>query len=162
MEPKKAAMSMGVPLRIIQRVCIWFSMKDGVTAADTFRKMKRIFGHRSYSETTVFRWHKSFKNGRGKIGDKQRPGHAKTAKSDQNIDKCKQLVKENWRVSIFSLSRSLRISYGSVHGILHKELGLRKRAPKMVPHKLTAFDVQRRLDFCTEFVSIYGSRPAGL
>lgn len=46
--------------------------------------------------------------------------------------------------------------------MLHKDLSMKKLAAKSVPHKLTDGDKRRRIDFCTNFVSIYGPHPAGL
>ncbi len=91
-----------------------------------------------------------------------RSGRPKTARSQEKVNKCKELVESNRRVSIYTLSRTLSISYGSVHAILHKDLALRKKSAILVPHALTAADRRNRLEFCTNFVSVYGSFPEGI
>ena len=68
----------------------------------------------------------------------------------------------NRRIGIHKLSTRLAISYGSAHHILHRDLAIKKLAAKSVPHKLTAGDKRRHVDFCTNFVSVYGTSPAGL
>ncbi len=78
------------------------------------------------------------------------------------MDAARQAIRQNQHIGLHQLSSTLSISYGSAQALVKKDLLLRKRAPKMIPHQLTPNDLRRRIDFCTDFVSIYGSRPAGL
>ncbi len=96
------------------------------------------------------------------MGDMVRPGAPKKSRTAAKVQQCKQLVSANRRIGIQQISSNLAISYGSAFTILHKDLGLSKKAAKMIPHQLTPYDVQRRLDFCTNFVTVYGARPEGL
>ncbi len=150
------------PARIVQRSCVWFCFREGSTAAETFRRMRHVFRRKCYSCRSIFRWHKDFAAGRQKLGDLVRTGAPRTARTTQNIQKCKQLVMANKRVGIHQLSAELSISYGTTRTILHKDLGLEKKTAKLVPHQLTAADRQKRVDFCSNFVSVYGASPRSL
>ncbi len=144
---------MRIPQRLVQRVCVWYSMQLGDPATKTFSDMQRIFGNTVYSRTSVFRWHKDFRDGRTKLGDMFRKGGPKLARNATMISSCKRKVLRNKCTGIHKLARSLSISYGSVHTILHKDLKMRKRAAKLVPHNLTPAQARSCLDFCRNFVA---------
>ena len=90
-----------------------------------------------------------------------RPGQKKK-RTAQKIQDCKELILHNRNIGLHQLSRSLSMSYGTVRTLVHKDLGMKKKASKMVPHQLTASDRAKRIEFCTNFVTIYGTRPQGL
>ena len=162
MAAKKVTISMLIPVRIVQRSCVWFCWKEGSSATETYRQMQFVFRRKCYSRRSVFRWHKDFAKGHQKLGDLLCPGAPKSVQTPQKIDQCKQLVMANRRLGVHQLSSSLSISYGTTLTILHKELSLDKKAAKMIPHKLSAVDIRKRLEFCTNFVSVYGASPRGI
>ena len=158
MSGKKAKMSMSIPRKLIQRICVWFCTKQLLTATDTYTRMQGVFRQGCYSRATVFRWHHQFKAGRLKPGDLDRPGQPQTQRTPAKIARCKQLIRHNPRVGLHSLSKTLQVSYGTVHWLVHKDLLLRKRACKSVPHSLTAQQKQDRMDFALEFLDVYGGQ----
>ncbi len=64
-------------------------------------------------------------------------------------------MKKDRRVGIAQLSRTLSISYGSTFRILHHDLGLKKRASKLIPHELTPAQRCARVKFCVDFLDSY-------
>ena len=159
---KKGTMSMLIPRPLVQRICIWFCVMDGLKQRPTYRKLKTIFRRGCYCERSVYRWFHAFKSGCTKLGDMLHPGTPKRSRTAAKVDQCRQLVAADRRIGIHKISSTLSISYGSAFTLLHKDLELSKKAAKLISHQLTQYDIQRRLDFCTEFVSIYGARPEGL
>ncbi len=149
---KTAKMSMVIPQRLVQRVCVWYSMRIGHPATKTFADIQQLFGAHAYSRTAVFRWHKDFRDGRTKLGDLFRRGGPKLARNATMISSCKRKVLRNRKTGIHALAWSLSMSYGSVHAILHKDLKLKKCSAKMVPHALTQGQARQRLEFCRNFV----------
>ncbi len=125
-----------------------------MTAADTFRKLKDVFGQVCCSYCTVYHWFKSFKSGRSKLGD-QYHGSRHWKRTDDKIQKCQELVLCNRRSSINHLSHQLGMSYRTVFTILHKDLELKKRPAKMIPHALTYFYKRRHLEFAHSFLAQY-------
>ncbi len=95
----------------------------------------------------MFRWYKDFVNGWMKLGDKLRPGPPKSKRTAEKIQECKDLVARNRRMGMHQLSTSLSISYGTTMTILHKDLQLRKKAAKLVPHQLTPAQMRKRIAF---------------
>ncbi len=162
MEAKKATISMLIPAKIVQRACVWFCYRERSSAAETLRRMQFVFRSKCYSRRSIFRWHKEFAQGRQKLGDLLRPGAPRRARTEAKIQECKDLVESSRCMGIHQLSAQLSISYGTTSTILHKDLQLSKKAAKLVPHQLTAVNKKKRIDFCTNFVSVYGASPRGL
>ncbi len=148
-------MSMELPLRIIQRVCIWYSMCLGDPPATTLSRMKTIFGAQCYSKASVCQLHKEYSSGRRKVGDLPRSGRPKTGRTRGNIEVCKHAVRHDKRIDIHHLCRLLSTSYGSVFRILHKDLSLKKKACKNIPHVLTEDQKRRCVSFAVNFLDSY-------
>ena len=151
-------MSNRVPIRMAQRICVWFCMKKGTSKADTFRELKEVFQNAAYSYRTVYRWYNQFESGRAKLGDLF-CGSRKSKRTAETVNRCKQLVRQDRRSGIHKLSKQLGVGYGTVFTILHQDLSMKKRAAKFVPHALTDFDRQRRLDFAHSFLAQYAADP---
>ncbi len=159
MEPKKATMSALIPRRVVMRVCIWYGVKLGLSVVDTYTKMRQTFGRTCYSRITVFRWYLDFRAGREKLGDLMRQGAPIRARSRRNIRWTKVAVVQNRRITIDQLSSSIGISHGTIHKILHENLGMSKKSAKMIPHKLTPGQQNTRLQFCQQFLHRYQTEP---
>ncbi len=130
-------MSTEIPGRILQRVCLWFCMRLGHSVKETNANLKKVFCARCYSQATVYRLHKEYWEGHLKVGDKPREGQPLSSRTGEKIQLCDRLVRRNRRMGIVELSKTLGISYGSDFQIPHKDLLLKKRASKLVPHVLT-------------------------
>ncbi len=99
--------------------------------------------------------HKEFASGRRNVGDLPRSGRLKTARTQGNIDVCRQAVRRNRRIHIHRLTRILSTSYGSVFRILHHDLALKKRTSKFIPHALTDDQKSRRVSFAVNFLDSF-------
>ena len=62
--------------------------------------LKKVYGDEFLSRTEVFGWFKRFKEGREEIRADQRPGRPSTSKTDANIEKVGEIVRQNRRLSI--------------------------------------------------------------
>ncbi len=89
---QSANLSMRVPSKMAQRICVWFSMKCGDQPAETVQKM-RCFPQDCYLKPTVCCWHKSFREGRTKLGDLFRGCHC-LKRTDQNNQKCARVLED--------------------------------------------------------------------
>ncbi len=145
-------MSMMIPRRLVQRVCVWFSMRLGKTPKETLTDMNTVFSRTCYKKSAVYKWHSSFRSGRTKLGDLLRPGAPQHARTRRCIRQCKVIVDNNRHVCVDQLSRTLGISHGSTVRLLHKDLGLTKRAAKMTPHQMTEEHKHKCRQFCQDFL----------
>ena len=80
---------------------------------------------------------KRFKEGRGEIGDDQRPGRPSTSKTDANIEKVGEIVIQNRRLSIRAVAELINIDKETVRQILQNNFNMKKVCSKMVPRILT-------------------------
>ncbi len=133
-------------------VCVWFALKLGYTGTETVDKVRRVFGRSAYARSTIFNWHKAFKTGRTKLGDLVRPGAPQRARTRRKIRQCKVLVDGKKNVCVDKLSWTLGISQGSTYRLLTKDLKLKKKAAKLVPHRLTEAQCRKTRFFCQDFL----------
>ena len=70
------------------------------------------------SQKNVYKWYRDFKEGRERVDDLQRSGRSLTSIDDRNINKIKEIVLGNRRLTIRELVDMVGISFGSVQTIL--------------------------------------------
>ena len=85
----------------------------------TYHLLKKVYGDECLSRTQVFEWFKRFKEGREEIGDDQRPGRPSSSKTEANIEKIGEIVRQNRRLSIRAIAELINIDKGTVRQILH-------------------------------------------
>ncbi len=143
---------MRIPRCLIQRVCVWFSVKIGAGPKDTYGAIQGAFGAGAYGRSAVYKWHLAFRSGWTKLGDLMRPGAPQRARTRRRIRQCRTILDGDRRITIDKISNSLGISHGSTWRLLHKDLKVSKKCAKMVPHELTPRQCRQRRAFCQDFL----------
>ena len=72
---------------------IRFCVKLGESATVTYEKLQRAYGEHSLSRAQVFRWHKSFLEGREQVEDEPRARRPSPSKTDDNVERARSLVR---------------------------------------------------------------------
>ena len=85
------------------------------------------------NRTSVFEWHKKFKEPRESVGDDERCGRNKEVRTPELIGQIKNFMDKDRRVSIETISAQFHVSVGTVHTIICKEREMRKICAKFVP-----------------------------
>ena len=91
-----------------QSCAIKFCVKLGESATVTYEKLQRAYGEHSLSRAQVFRWHKSFLEGREQVEDEQpHAGRTSTSKIDDNVERVRgllwgQIIDWHWEWSVVS------------------------------------------------------------
>ena len=88
--------------------------------------LRKAFGNSTMSQKNVYKWYKDFKEGRERVDDLERSGRPSTSTDDQHVNKVKEIVLKNRRLTVKDLADMIGISEGSVKTILKDHLGLRK------------------------------------
>ncbi|KAG5305654.1 SETMR methyltransferase, partial [Acromyrmex insinuator] len=101
-------------LNLQQRVCIKFCVKNGFNGAKTLEMLGNCFGSDVLKKTTVYEWHERFRSGRESVEDNERSGRPSTSKTDENINKVREMLANNRKLIIRELAEDLNIAYGSV------------------------------------------------
>ena len=96
-------------------------------------------------KTAVYKWVKRFSEGRESVTDKQSSGSPATSRTEENIAKVRQNVRENRRLTVRSIAEQVKIDRETVRKILTEDLDMRKVFAKMVLKELTEEQKQRRV-----------------
>ena len=100
-----------------QRRAIKFCVKLGESATVTYEKLQRPYGEHSLSRAQVFRWHKSFLEGREQMEDEPRAGRTSTSKTDDNVERVRSLVRSDRRLTLRMTSSELNVNRFTVNQI---------------------------------------------
>jgi len=79
----------------------------------------------------------TFFEGRESVTDEERSGRPARSRSEENIVKVRQIVRENRRLTVRSTAEQVNIDRETVRKILTEDLDMRKVCAKMVPKELT-------------------------
>lgn len=139
---------------IEQRVCIKFCVRNDISGANCVEMLQRCYGDDTMARSNVYKWHKTFQEGREEVEDEHRPGRPSTSKTDENIVKIKGLVLQNRRFSIRDLVDITGISFGSIQSILKNDLGLSRVSSRLVPKSLNFLEKNRRIEVSKEMLSM--------
>ena len=87
----------------------------------------------------------TFSEGRESVTDEERSGQPATSRTEENITKVHQIVREKRRLTVSSIAEQVNIERETVRKILTEDLDMRKVCAKMVPKELTEEQKQRRV-----------------
>ena len=88
-----------------------------------------------------------------RVDDLESFGRPSTSTDDQRVNKVKQLVLKNRRLTVKDLTDMIGISKGYVKTSLKNHLGLRKVKSRLVPKTLNFLEKSRRVDVCETMFS---------
>jgi hypothetical protein len=108
------------------------------SAKETFQLLTEAYGEDCMSRARVFEWHKRFSEGRESVKDDDCPGRPRTAVTDDNIEKVRDVIRKDRRLGVRAVAEEVNLDRESVRRILREELNTRKVCAKMVR-------------FCSEF-----------
>jgi len=96
-------------LELEQRVNIKFLVKLGKSGNEIREMLVQFYGDIAMKKTAVYKWVKRFSEGRESITDKERSGRLATSRTEENIAKIRQFVRENRRLSVRSIAEQVII-----------------------------------------------------
>ena len=105
----------------------------------------QVYGDNAMKKTAVYKWVKRFSEGRESVTDEERSGRPATSRTEENIAKIRQILRENRRLTVGSTAEQVNIDRGTVRKILTEDLDMKKVCAKMVPKELTEEQKQRRV-----------------
>ncbi|XP_067120045.1 protein GVQW3-like [Centruroides vittatus] len=142
-----------------QRYCIKFFQKLGDTQAETICKIQQAFGDDAMSNTRIKEWYNCFKDGCTSVDSELRSGTPSTSQNDTVIEQVQTLVMVDHHITVRELANETRVSIGSVHSILTKDLGMKRVSVKFLPKLLTVEQKQRRLEIAQDMLDNVSSNP---
>ncbi|UYV62199.1 hypothetical protein LAZ67_1008193 [Cordylochernes scorpioides] len=100
-----------------------------------------------------------FKAGRISIEDDPRQGRPKFQRTDENVQKITDLIKENPRTTLLELEQDTGISKTTIGRIVTEELKLKKTPAKFIPRFLTNEQKLCRLATCEDMMEMTRTDP---
>jgi len=97
----------------------------------------QVCGDNAMKKTAVYKWVKRFSEGRESVTDEARSGRPATSRTEENIAKVRQIVRENRRLTFRIIAEQVNIDKETVRKIITEDLDIRKVCAKMVPKELT-------------------------
>ena len=116
-----------------QRICIKFCVKNEIKCNKVCEMLTKVNkGESAMSKTRVYEWYKRFQDDREDVADDERPGRPSTSTTDKNLEKVKEMVMNDRRITIREVDDDVGISIGSCHEIFSNVLGMKRVATKFV------------------------------
>ena len=141
------------------RAVIKYMACKGESYTSIHSEMLEVCGKSAPSLSTVHFWVKEYKRGRESTLDEKRSGRPKIAVTEHSIDRVRNAIEEDSRISIEMLSMQTNLSRGSLYDIIHVHLNMTKRAAKWTPRKLSDNDRHRRIECSKVLLSEYNRDP---
>jgi len=69
----------------------------------------QVYGDNAMKKTAVCKWVKRFSDGRESVTDEDRSGRPATSKTEENIAKIRQIMRENHRLTVRSITEQVNI-----------------------------------------------------
>jgi len=93
-----------------QRINIKFCVKIGKSDSETLALLTVAYGEYAMKKSSVFEWHRRFKEGREDVQDDSKSGHTKTQRKDTNVDKVRTLVRSDRRLGARVIAEEMNMS----------------------------------------------------
>ena len=116
--------------------------------------LTKAYGESAMSKTRVYEWYKRFQDGREDVEDGERSGRPSTSTTDENVEKVKEMVMNDRRITIREVADDVGISIGLCHEIFSNVSGMKRVAAKFVPKLLNFKQKQRRMEVAQESLTM--------
>jgi len=133
-----------------QRAAVKFCYLLGKNASETVSMLKTAYKDDALSKTRVYEWFSRFQDGDMSLEDKPRPGRPSTSRNNENVQKIREIVREDRRRTIENISLMSGVSWSSVQRILTEDLGMTRVAAKFMPRILTEDHKEQRVEACRQ------------
>ncbi len=145
--------------KLTQWICVYFCVKLGWTKPQTISALNLVFGRDSLSDCRIRHWHQSFSNGRTRLVDLQHGSRGCSGCSAANVAAVRALIDTDRRLSLLAISSRTGIPSTTVHRIIRKDLGLKRKCACMVPKVLTPQLLCLRRDCSQSMLNIVCRNP---
>lgn len=133
--------------KTVIRILLRHYWKKGLSAAAATREICSVEGKNVFKENTAQWWFRRFNQGDTDLEDQERSGRPSVV----NKDEFRSLVEQQPGTSTRRLTEELKYSQTTVIRHLHS-MGFVNKNPLRVPHELTDYQAQRRVDVCRKLL----------
>ena len=111
------------------------------------------------SRIRLFEWHRRFKEGIEEEDDDHRSGRPSTSRTDENVERVRQKVRSDRRLTVRMNTDELDMNNERVYRIITEDLGMKKICAKMVPRLLNEGQKERRVQVCQDILEQLETEP---
>ena len=131
-----------------------FSYREGISAAQTTRRICAVYGENAVHKSTVEKRFARFKAGNFNLEDEPRSGRPNVVETDEVIS----LVTSNPGLTIKEIEDVTGVSHGTVWNRLH-DAGFSCKRNIWLPHDLTDRQLEGRVDTCHALLRKNSNEP---
>ena len=95
--------------------------RSGTFASETLSALQKVHSVTALKKSAVYDWFSLFKNGQMTFED-DRSGRPSICRTEEIIEKLRQLIPCDRRMSLVELEQEVGISHGSSHAIMTEDL----------------------------------------
>jgi len=122
------------------------------SASETLAQLTVAYGGYAMKKSSVFEWHRQFKEGQEDVQDDPRSWQSKTQRTDANADRVRTLVRSDRKLGVRVITEEMNMNRETVRQSVKEDLGMRKISAKIVPWMLTHDQKQRRLHISSDLL----------
>ena len=123
----------------------------GLSATAIHDELTTAYGPKAICYSTVQKWAaKYFREGNMEIEDDPRSGRPVSKINPENIQVVQNVIDEDPHSTYDDIEAQTLLSRGTIERIIHDHLRMRKVTSRWVPHELTPFQKQLRVQICRE------------
>jgi ribosomal protein S25 len=137
-----------------QRTNVKFCVLLEKSPSETVSFLNKAYGDTAMKKSQVFEWHKRFREGRVSVDDDKRSGRPPTAINNENIERVRNIVRADRRLSVKKIASEVGISVGSCHSILLNELHMHRVCQHMVPKMLSPEQKETRMTLAGDLLTM--------
>jgi len=115
---------------IEQLYSIKICVKLNKSATETFASLTEAYVDATVLRTMVFKWHKSFKEGRENVEDDPCSGRPISSTYDQNVEVVQAVMAKDHRLSVRMIAEEMGLNKNVVPRILTEHTHMAKLVPK--------------------------------
>ena len=139
-------------MSVEQRINLKFLVRLGKTSTEALKLHQKVYGDDTVLRTRLFEGHRRFKEGREEVEDDHRSGRPSTSRTDENVERVRQKVRSDRRLTVRMIADELGVNSEKVWRIITEDLRMRKICAKMIPRLLNEEQKKRRVQVCQDIL----------
>ena len=114
--------------------------------------LQQVYKEETMSRACDFEWQKRFLEGQKECEDDQRSGRPVANRTDNNINRVKQLMRVDCRLTVRIIFEELSIVRNTAWKILTENLEMLKLCAKMAPKIFSRYQKQLKFTVCQDII----------
>ena len=99
-----------------QRINLKFFVRLGKTPSEALKVLQEFYGDDTMSRTRFFEWCRRFKEEREEVEDDHRSGRPSTSRRDENVERVRQKVRSDRRLTVRMITDELGMNSVRIYG----------------------------------------------